>query len=138
MNTLKLRLKTWALLLLITGAALSLRAETSPEFPDAAGQTNWIAKVSEKLGLSDAQKTKVEPILKDSFEKRRAVLRQYQGQRSLRALRSLRRELEPIQKQTDSQLKSVLTKPQMKELEKLRAELKKNLRETLRERRDAK
>jgi hypothetical protein len=101
----------------------------------SANITNLVAKISEKLSLTTEQKASVEPILQESFAKRRAVAEKYRGERNLRSLRSLRRELEPIQKETDAKLKAVLTEAQMKEYQKLRAETKEELRDKIRERR---
>jgi Spy/CpxP family protein refolding chaperone len=112
--------------------ALGMGAEPSTMLPDVGGSTNLVAKITEKLGLTADQKAKVEPILRESFEKRRAVLEKYRGQRGLRALRSLRQELRPIQKETDEKLVNVLTKEQWKQFQKMREEIRKQLRDQIR------
>jgi hypothetical protein len=133
----KTSFKNLALTLVLAGfACFSGRAQSSApaaDFPPAG--TSIMARITERLSLSKEQQAKVEPILKESFTKRRAILEKYKGQSGLRALRPLRRELEPIQKETDQKLEAVLTKEQMKEFKKLREETKDEVREIVRQRR---
>ena len=135
MKTSKSAIVTAIAISLLTGSAVfNLRAQTSPA---AARETvsNIVARVSERLQLTDEQKTKVEPILQDSFTRRHEVIEKYRGQHDLKSLRAMRRELEPIRNETDTKLKEILTKDQMKELENIRAEMKEKMRQAVKERR---
>jgi Spy/CpxP family protein refolding chaperone len=138
MKTAKISAAVWIVVAIIsTQAVVSARAETSPSRLSDVSGTNLVARITEQLNLTPEQKEKAVPIFTESFAKRRAVLEKYQGQTGFRAVRSLRRELEPIRKETDKKLKDVLTPQQMKTLEKLRKEFKDEVRDRVRERRQS-
>ncbi len=113
----------------------SLRADTASASSTLDRQTNLVEKISAQLQLAAEQKVKVEPILKESFAKRKAVIERYRGQSGLKAWRSMRKELDSIRQETDEKLATILSKDQMKAYQKLRSEMKAELRETIRERR---
>lgn len=93
--------------------------------------------VAERLNLTDEQKPQVETILRDSGEKRQAVLERYgfkNGQRpKLRPLelRSMRGELNEISEGTTKKLSAVLTDAQMAEYEKIKEEQQAEMRERI-------
>jgi hypothetical protein len=124
-------------LVVLLGSMLSnsLRADTASASSTLDRQTNLVEKISAQLQLAAEQKVKVEPILKESFAKRKAVIERYRGQSGLKAWRSMRKELDSIRQETDEKLATILSKDQMKAYQKLRSEMKAELRETIRERR---
>ncbi len=96
-----------------------------------------LEQTAKRLNLTDEQKPQVEAILRDSGEKRQAVLERYgfkNGQRpKLRPmeLRSMRGELNEISEGTTKKLSAVLTDAQMAEYEKIKEEQQAEMRERI-------
>ena len=93
----------------------------------------------QRLKLTEEQAPQVEAVLRDSAEKRRAVLEKYDvgGDKKLsfRELRALRSELEPISEQTRASLSSILTPEQLSEFEAMQQEQRAEMRAKLQARR---
>ncbi|MGF1456989.1 MAG: Spy/CpxP family protein refolding chaperone [Alphaproteobacteria bacterium] len=100
-----------------------------------------VMDAADRLKLTDEQKPKVEDILMESTEKRKAVLDRYgvkQGEKpnlNLRQMRSLRGEMETIRQDTLEKMGGVLTAEQLAEFEKIQNEMREQLREQMRSRR---
>lgn len=97
-----------------------------------------IEAAKNRLNLTDEQAPRVEAILRESAEKRRAVLEKYgvggDNRLSFREKRSLRGELESIRQETKSALGGVLTDDQLAEFGKIQEEQRQALRAKLQER----
>lgn len=110
---------------------------------DAAAAQDQIAERIEvskqRLNLTEEQAPEVEAILRDSTEKRRAVLEKYDvgGDRKLsfRQLRALKSDLEPISVQTRNSLASVLTPEQLAEFDIIQQEQRDEMRARMQARR---
>jgi hypothetical protein len=90
-----------------------------------------IDQVRARLELTPQQVEQIRPILRDEFFKFRDVQDKYDGQdQNARTRLRMARELKDIQDETDDRLKKILTKKQMSELEKIREENRKELRES--------
>ena len=90
-----------------------------------------IDQVRSRLELTPQQVEQVRPILRDELFKFLEVQDKYDGQdQNARTRLRMARELKDIQDDADDRLKKVLTKKQMSELEKIREENRKQLRES--------
>ena len=76
-----------------------------------------MAKMKERLHLTEGQETKIRPIIEESFQTRREILKRDPQDRSV-----INNELQELQWKTDMRLGLILTEEQMKEYEKLREE----------------
>ena len=124
-------------------AASTIFVPASAQNIDAEAAQEEIAErietAKERLNLTDEQIPQVEEILRESAEKRRAVLEKYDlgGGKKLgfREMRKLKSELEPIRKETTASLSAVLTPEQLAEYEKMQEEQRAEFRAKLQERR---
>lgn len=113
--------------------ACALRAQQSFSSADEMNCTNRAAQVVEKLGLTDDQKAKVEPILQANFDKQRAILESFRDQpHTRRTLRSLRSQLRAADTDTTDKLKPILTNQQMRQYQDIRQEMNAQLRQKIR------
>lgn len=97
-----------------------------------------VERARERLQLTDEQAPQVEAILRESAEKRRAVLEKYplgESRLSPRQARTLKRELEAIRRDTRASLAEVLTPQQLEEYDRIQSELRAEVRAAARERR---
>jgi hypothetical protein len=99
-----------------------------------------LAEIRTRLELSPEQEATLKPILRDSFEKRMALLKDSglteNGQRPDRQqMRALRDEMARLRKDTEAQVDTVLDERQMAEFRKIQDEMRDQLRERARERR---
>lgn len=101
------------------------------------------AQTQERLNLTDEQLAQVEPIMRARVDASRAVMEKYgfspesggQGDSSLRQMRAMSKELEPIRKQADQELAEVLSKDQMKEYREIQDERRAQMRSEIKARR---
>lgn len=104
-------------LLVSIGTALSLMvlpilpamAERGRQMPDA---DQVMARLIERLDLTDAQADQVRPIIEEQLEKQKAVFEKYRGQ-GREGFRAARPEMQAIRQETEDRLKDVLTDEQM-------------------------
>src|SRR6185437_9174179 len=69
----------------------NLRADPPSSSSPEMNVTNGVDRIMEKLKLTDEQKTTVQPILEDSFNKQLAILQSFRDQpRNRQTLRALR------------------------------------------------
>src|SRR5262245_33203864 len=74
-----------------------------------------------RLELTPEQVEQIRPVLREEFQKLKAVRDKYNEQgRKRRTRLQMARELRKIQDATDNQLKKILSKKQMEELKKIR------------------
>jgi hypothetical protein len=117
--------------------AALLMATTMPAFAaEAAGQAQTdqararLEQIKERLQLTPEQVEQLRPILTDEMEQFRAIRDKYSaGGQGRRDRRKMAREIKDIQSRTDEQLKKVLSKQQMDEMKKVRAEWRQQLRD---------
>jgi len=132
--------------LTISGAAYSdsatvVKTASQNESPSAALE-DIFAETKARLNLSDKQVEQVEPILRSSFESRRANLLQFgidiesrkppAQKLGFRNLRTLSNELKKVSSSTSRKLDDILTKEQMSEYTTMQNERKSKMRERLR------
>jgi len=132
--------------LTISGAAYSdsatvVKTASQNESPSAALE-DIFAETKARLNLSDKQVEQVEPILRSSFESRRAILLQFgidiesrkppAQKLGFRNLRTLSNELKKVSSSTSRKLDDILTKEQMSEYTTMQNERKSKMRERLR------
>ena len=94
------------------------------------------AQAQERLNLTDEQLAQVEPIMQARFDASRAVMEKYgfspgssgQGGASLRQMRAMSKELQPIREQAEQGLAEVLSKDQMKEYREIQDERRARMR----------
>jgi Spy/CpxP family protein refolding chaperone len=76
-----------------------------------------MARMKERLHLTEEQETKIRPIIEESVQARHEILEKDSQDRS-----TIKNELQELQWKTDMRLGVILTEEQMKEYEKLREE----------------
>jgi hypothetical protein len=100
-----------------------------------------LGEIRARLELTPEQADLLQPILKESFEKRLALLDEHGvsregGQRpNRRQLRALRDDLKKLRAETDARVDAVLDDRQMAEFEKIQEEMRDQMRERVRENR---
>jgi len=79
-------------------------------------------QVKDQLQVTPEQADQIRPLFVDELQQLKAILDRYGDPRdaSLMTKRKMRLESKSIQERTDDQLKTILSKQQMKDLEKLR------------------
>lgn len=98
-------------------------------------------EIRERLDLSEAQKTQLEPVLRKDLEERAEVMRKYGVTReseerpSRSEMRALRRDLKAMREATDAEVEQILDPGQMAEYRKIREEAQDEMRERARGRR---
>ena len=101
-----------------------------------------LASLQTRLNLSEEQFGRVTPIMRETIDARREILRRYnidldaeggtEINLGLLEARRLRRELEQIQTRTATKLNDILTDDQMEQYRQLQAENKQSIRDRLR------
>ena len=82
-----------------------------------------LQEIKERLELTPEQIEKVRPLLTEEIQKLRALREKYDGEEQTLLVRlGMGRELRAVQNATDEELKKVLSKKQMEEVEKIREE----------------
>jgi len=88
------------------------------DLPDTNSSAEQVmAKMKERLHLTEEQETKMRPIIEESVQTRREILKRNPQDRS-----AIKNELQELQWKTDMRLGLILTEEQMKEYEKLMEE----------------
>ena len=80
-----------------------------------------LERMSSRLGLTDDQAAEAEPILKESFAKRRALFEKYRAQKQL-TRESMQNEMQIIGDETHARLSTILNDEQMEKLNVIREE----------------
>ena len=99
-----------------------------------------VEETAARLNLTDEQKPEVEAIIRDSAEKRQAVLESFgfkDGNRpkmNPRKMRSMRGQMNEIADETTEKLSAVLTDAQMAEYEQIKEEQRAAMRERIKNR----
>ena len=123
--------------LIMTNLILLIFCATPINLADELPAANAAALASfiQALELSDTQKEQVTPVLRRGAVQRWALMKTYQDKhgdkRNIKALRRLQKDMSAIQKQTEKELKPILTRSQMKRYEKLVDERKQDVRKQL-------
>jgi Spy/CpxP family protein refolding chaperone len=123
-------------LILIFGLALltpaASRLALAQEDQAAPSARKQIENLKERLKLTPEQVEKVKPILEQQRQKLRELREQSGGERSRRGRVGMARQARKIRKETDAELKQILSPEQMKELDKIREERRGRARERMR------
>jgi len=95
-------------------------SQSPPPFADRVNQR--MQQLRDQLQVTPAQADQIRPIFVDELRQMRAMLEKYGDPRdaSLWTKRKMRLESKSIQDRTDDQLKTILSKQQMKEFKQLR------------------
>jgi hypothetical protein len=97
--------------------AQPISAQTTNPLDTNSSAEQVMAKMKERLHLTEEQETKIAPIIEESVQTRREILKRDPQDRS-----AIKNELQELQLKTDMRLGVILTEEQMKEYEKLREE----------------
>lgn len=106
---------------------ITAQARDLPDMNSSPEQV--MSKMKERLNLTEEQETKVRPIIEESIQKRREILKKDPQDRS-----TIKNELQELQWTTDMRLGVILTEEQMKEYQKLREEQSEKMRSEQRSR----
>ena len=145
MKTLRaLLVLTLAPVLLLTTVQLTFAAEERALSEEQAARLEArFAEAREALQLTPEQEAALEPILRESADKRRAVFAEYgidesrvtDGERlKLREMRALGKDMRAVQDETRDALAPVLSEEQLKTWEKLRKDYRNELKAQLKAR----
>jgi len=114
---------------LMLGAA-PLRAVQDISQPQAEQARQRLAQIKDRLQLTPEQVERVQPVLVDEMQKVKALRDKHDAAgQSRRGRLKLARELRDIQDKSDDQLKTILSKPQMEEMKKIREERRQQVRD---------
>jgi hypothetical protein len=91
---------------------------------------------AERLGLSDAQKQQLRPLVEEHVAKARAIRDKYPAESSPDQKRQMYEEMHAVREEYDGKVRAVLTEEQRQEWEKMRSERRDRMREHKRERKD--
>ena len=80
-----------------------------------------MAKLTERLNLTEEQKVQMQPVIKDDMEKHRDVMTKAREQ-EIKDREAVRAQFEAIDKETDAKLATILSAEQLKEFQKIREE----------------
>lgn len=94
---------------------ISVQASALPD--NNSSMESVMSKMRDRLHLTEEQEKKIRPIIEESFQARREILKSNPQDRS-----AIKNELQELQWKTDMRLGLILTKEQMEEYEKLREE----------------
>lgn len=119
-----------ALLLTVAAPSSARQAAATPPPSERAGQQ--LQEIKDRLALTPDQIEQLRPVFTGELEKMQALRAKYKGDTSRRTRLKMARELRGIQDAADEQLKTILTKPQMDEMKKIRAERREQLKQRAR------
>lgn len=120
---------TYRIALIGALAAGCLLAQSAPPFEDRLNQR--MQQLKDQLQVTPEQADQIRPLFVDELRQLKAMLDKYGDPRSASLLtkRKMRLESKSIQERTDDQLKTILSKQQMKDFERLREQRRQERRE---------
>lgn len=123
-------------------ASLTCAAAAQQRDIDPARAEALAARLDEfraRLALTEEQKAAVEPILRESFERRAAFAEKMRGgsKPSRREMRRMRDDAERIRNETRAALAPILSPAQLAEYDRIQEEVREEARQKFRERRRA-
>ncbi len=134
-----------ALLLCLTPALFGFDSTDPPSEEEMRQKAETrFEEIKERLELTEAQTEAARPIIEESFAKRRAILesrglKRGEGGQQQRPddeqMRAMRAEILKARHDSDVALAKILSTEQMAELQKIREEARKEMREKMRDRR---
>ena len=105
----------------------------SAQTRDPAQAQRYAEEVVRRLNLTDAQREALRPVLQHAAKERRAILAKHgitEGSRpSIRQMRAAKPEIDKSRKRTRAQVAKILDDAQMKEYDKVVAEVRAKVRE---------
>ncbi len=114
-----------ALTMTLVASVSAVQQKVDPQRAEQIRQR--LQEVKDRLQLTPAQLDKVRPIVATEMERVKASRDKHDLQ-TRRGKIGLGRDLKQIQGETEKQLKPILSKPQMEELAKIRAEFRERIR----------
>lgn len=141
----------WIVLCTIATSGMAIAEERSESAPDPESISARIEarfeNIKTRLALTDAQVEQVIPIVREGFERQRAILKEYgidldrsevkaRERLSLQEARALRKELQAVREDTGERLEAVLTEEQMKAFKEMQEAYKEEVRARIRDRRN--
>ncbi|HXR36175.1 MAG TPA: hypothetical protein VN754_09525 [Candidatus Binataceae bacterium] len=105
--------------------------QSQPQFEDRLNQR--MQQLKDQLQVTPEQTDQIRPLFVDEIRQFKALLDKYGDPRSASLLtkRKMRLESRSIQERTDDQLKTIFSKQQMKDFERLREQWRQERREEL-------
>ena len=121
--------KTYRIALIGALAAGCLLAQSPPPVEERLDQR--MQQLKDQLQVTPEQTDQIRPLFVDELRQFKALLDKYGDPRSASLLtkRKMRLESKSIQERTDDQLKTILSKQQMKDFERLREQWRQERRE---------
>lgn len=109
-----------ALTILFLSTFALAQTDPSAAIPDQAIER--LAQIKERLALTPEQTEQLKPIFTDEIQQLKALQTKYGSSDSRRSRMKMMREAKQIRGESDKKLKTVLSKQQMSELQKMREE----------------
>lgn len=121
------------LLIAALWVGLAAPSGASAQTRDPAEAQRYAEEVIRRLNLSDAQREALRPVMQQAAKERRAILAKHgitEGSRpSIRQMRAAKPEIEKSRKRTRAEVAKILDEAQMKEYDKVVAEVRAKVRE---------
>lgn len=131
-------IRTGTLLVIFTTILLLEQTYTQPGpaagFDEKEAFEQLMTDCTRELSLTKDQESQIRSILEEQFTEQKAY-REKMKKSNSRDFRSMKKEMERIRENTDTQLKPVLTEEQMKKFQALRDERQEKMRKEMRKRR---
>ena len=113
---------TFSLAFALLAGVPAVVAQTNPAAAAPERAMKGLEEIKQRLSLTDEQIDQLRPIMMNQMEQLKALRDNYAGETSRRSRMKMAREAKGIQKETDKQLKTILSKEQMDEWKKIREE----------------
>lgn len=108
-------------LTLLSFTTLAL-AQTAPSAAVSGQALERLEQIKQRLALTPEQTEQLKPIFADEIQQLKALQSKYGSSDSRRSRMKMMREAKQIREESDKKLKTVLSKQQMSELQKMREE----------------
>ncbi len=90
-----------------------------------------MAKLKERLQLTDPQVEQLKPVVQEEVQKMKAITQKYEGDTSHHARHEMSKEIEPVRKDFNERIEKILDKDQMKEWNKIKKEREEEVKKML-------
>lgn len=87
-----------------------------------------VSAMRERLNLTQEQEAQIYPIMEQYQQKKEGIFQKYRGKKG-EAKEAIRSELEALREDIDGQLRTILSKEQMEEYQKMREERREKMRQ---------
>ncbi|QOY88479.1 hypothetical protein [Paludibaculum fermentans] len=116
-------------LLALCAGALPAQQEPTAQQEKRERAQERLQQIKDRLKLTPEQSEQVRPIVTEEFQRLKEIRDKHSGDSNRRGKMKMAREMRDVQSDADSKLSKVLSKTQMDELKKMRAEWRQQMRD---------